>query len=160
MSINFVSLNTDAVYNGLNLSMKQMPINPTGNKELERANIENSEDIRKTQGLLNLGGKIYESQKTDVDKEPEGNVPWSAIMKQLQLLCTGNEEDDFNNIMEEIEFQIAHAQTKYDYNYYNWLMEHTMRLFMSIDDVNKEYEEENSYLNELSNMATINMSML
>lgn len=142
MSINFVSFNPDAVFNGLNLSARQMPLNPVGNKEVERANIEDSEDLRRTQGLLNLGSKVYETQKTDVNKEPEGNIPWADIMKQLQLQCTGNEEEDYNNIMEEIEFQIQHAQTQYDLNYYQWLMEHTTRLFMSLDDVNEEYEEE------------------
>lgn len=85
MSVNYVSLNTDAVFSGLQLTTKQMPINPLGNKELERANIENSEDIRNTKGTLNISKQIAESQNVDVDKEPEGNVPWSEIMKQLQL---------------------------------------------------------------------------
>lgn len=159
MSINFVSFNTDAVYTGLKLSARQMPMNPLGNKEVERANIEDSEDLRRTQGLLNLGEKVFETQKTDVNKEPEGNVPWSDIMKQLQLLCTGNEEEDFNNIMEEIQFQIDNAQTQYDLNYYQWLMEHTTRLFMSLDDLQGLYEEDypqnNNYQYNIQNMSLL-----
>ena len=107
MSINFISLNNDAVFSGLNLSSRQMPINPFGNKEVERAIHQDSEELRRTQSLLELGARIAESQKTDVDKEPEGNVPWADIMKQLQLKYTGDEEEDFNNIMEEIQFQMA-----------------------------------------------------
>lgn len=144
MSINFISFNNDAVFSGLSLSARQMPINPLGNKEVERATARETEENTRLQGILNLGAKIAESQKTDVDKEPEGNVPWSDIMKQLQLHCTGEEEEDFNNIMEEIQFQIDNAQTQYDLNYYQWLMEHTARLFMSLDDVNQMYEAEHS----------------
>ena len=81
-------------------------------------------------------------------------------MKQLQLRCTGDEEEDFNNIMEEIQFQIDHAQTQYDLNYYEWLMDHTTRLFMSLDDVQQRYEEETYDLDGLSHLATINMQML
>ena len=160
MSINFVSLNTDAVFGGLNLSAKQMPLNPLGNKEVERANIEDSEDLRRTQGLLDLGGKVFETQKTDVDREPEGNVPWGDIMRQLQLNCTGNEEEDFNNIMEEIQFQIDHAQTQYDYNYYQWLMEHTSRLFMSLEDTQEAYEDEVTDFYEVYNYSPTTMSLL
>lgn len=160
MSINFVSLNNDAVFRGLNLSSRQMPINPFGNKEVERAITEDTEDLRRTQGLLELGARIAESQKTDVDKEPEGNIPWADIMRQLQLKCTGDEEEDFNNIMEEIQFQMEHAQTQYDYNYYEWLMEHTTRLFMSLEDAQEIYSEDNQYFEGLSQLSTINMNML
>ena len=139
MSINFISLNTDAVFSGLNLSMKQMPLNPLGNKEVERAINQDSDDLNKTQSLLELGERIAESQKTDSDTNPKGNLPWSDVMRQLQLKCTGDEEEDFNNIMDEIQFQIDNAQTQYDLNYYQWLMEHTQRLFLSLDDTQDQY---------------------
>ncbi len=160
MAINFVSFNNDAVFAGYNLSTRQMPMNPLGNKEVERAITENSDELRRTQNLLELGARIAESQKTDVDKEPEGNVPWSQIMQQLQLLCTGDEEEDFNNIMEEIQFQMEHAQSQYDYNYYSWLFDYTTKLFSSQEDAQGEYSEENPYFRSLSNMQTINMSIL
>lgn len=160
MSMNFVSFNTDAVFNGINLSTRQMPLNPLGNKEVERAITEDTEELRRTQSLLELGARIAESQKTDVDKQPEGNIPWADIMKQLQLRCTGDEEEDFNNIMEEIQFQIDHAQTQYDLNYYEWLMDHTTRLFMSLDDAEENYQEQTYDLDGLSQLATINMQML
>lgn len=161
MSINFVSFNTDAVFSGLKLSARQMPLNPLGNKEVERANIEDSEDLRRTQGLLNLGGKVYETQKSDVNKEPEGNIPWSEIMQQLQLECTGNEEEDFNNVIEEIRFQIKHAQSQYDLNYYKWLMEYTYRIFMSAEDAREEYLQDNKpdYYS-IYDYSPINMQML
>lgn len=160
MSINLVSLNTDAVFTGYNLSSRQMPINPLGNKEVERSITENSEELRRTQGLLELGSKIAESQKTDVDKEPEGNVPWSEIMRQLQLICSGDEEEDFNNIMEEIQFQMENAQSQYDYNYYSWLFDYTTKMFSSQENISSDYSEENPYFRSLSNMQTINMSLL
>ncbi|MCR5261479.1 MAG: hypothetical protein K6C94_06530 [Candidatus Gastranaerophilales bacterium] len=163
MSINFVSFNPDAVYNGLQLSARQMPLNPLGNKEVERATVEDSEDLRRTQGLLNLGGKVYETQRTDVNKEPEGNVPWNEIMEQLQLECTGNEEEDFNNILDEINFQINNAQTQYDMNYYKWLLDYTYRVFMSVEDARQEYMEETQpdfYSIYDYNSPTFNMQML
>lgn len=160
MSINFVSLNNDAVFAGYNLSTRQMPMNPLGNKEVERAITEDTEELRRTQNLLELGARIAESQKTDVDKEPEGNVPWSQIMQQLQLHCTGDEEEDFNNIMEEIQFQMENAQSQYDYNYYSWLFDYTTKLFSSQEEEQKEYSEENPYFRSLGNMQTINMSIL
>ena len=161
MSINFVSFNSDAVYNGLKLSARQMPLNPLGNKEVERANIEDSQDLRRTQGLLNLGGKIYETQKTDVNKEPEGNVPWSEIMEQLQLQCTGNEEEDFNNILDELHFQIDNAPTQYDLNYYKWLLDYTYRVFMSVEDAREEYMQDTQpdYY-DIYDYSNINMQML
>ena len=160
MSINFVSFNNDVVFAGYNLSTRQMPMNPLGNKEVERAITEDTEDLRRTQGLLELGAKIAESQKTDVDKEPEGNVPWSEIMRQLQLHCTGNEEDDFNNIMEEIQFQMEHAQSQYDYNYYSWLFDYTMKMFSEQENEQTEMKGDNPYFRSLSDMQTINMSLL
>lgn len=161
MSINIVSFNSDAVFSGINLSTKQMPMNPLGNKEVERAINQDTEELRRTQGLLELGAKIAESQKTDVDKQPEGNIPWADIMRQLQLKCTGDEEEDFNNIMEEIFFQIDNAKTQYDLNYYQWLMEHTHRLFLSLEDAQEEYlNENNQYFEGLSQLGTINMTML
>ncbi len=159
MSINFVSLNNDAVFSGINLSTKQMPLNPLGNKEVERAITEDSEELKRTQSLLELGARIAESQKTDVDKEPEGNIPWADIMNQLDLKCTGDEEEDFNNIMEELQFQIDNAQSQYDLHYYEWLMDQTNRLFMSLDDAEKEYEDENDF-SMLNQLANINMTML
>ncbi len=160
MSINFVTLNTDAVFTGYNLSSRQMPMNPLGNKEVERSITENSDELRRTQSLLELGSRIAESQKTDVDKEPEGNVPWSQIMQQLQLLCSGDEEEDFNNIMEEIQFQMENAQSQYDYNYYSWLFDYTTKMFSSQENVSADYNDENPYFSSLSNMQTINMSLL
>ena len=163
MSVNFVSFNTDAVYSGLNLSARQMPINPLGNKEVERAITENSEAEKKVDRVLNFGEQVVESQKTDVDREPDGsNVPWADIMEQLQLQMTGNEEEDFNNIMEEIQFQIDNAQSQYDLNYYEWLMEHTSRLFMSLDEAQNVYERENEnrYLYTIDDFSTVNMQIL
>lgn len=146
MSINFISLNNDAVFSGINLTTKQMPMNPFGNKEVERATTNETEDLKRSQGLLELGARIASSQKTDVDKEPEGNIPWGDIMRQLELKQTGDEEEDYNSIMDEIMFQIEHAQSQYDLNYYEWLMEHTNRLFMSLGDASEEYyTEDESY---------------
>ena len=159
MSINFISLNNDAVFSGINLSTRQMPMNPLGNKEVERATTNETGDLKRSQGLLELGARIASSQKTDVDKEPEGNIPWADIMRQLELKQTGDEEEDYNSIMDEIMFQIEHAQSQYDLNYYEWLMEHTNRLFMSLGDANEEYfEEENASQIPMMNMT--NMTIL
>lgn len=140
MSINFISVNNDAVFAGLNLSTKQMPMNPLGNKEVERATIIDTEELKRNQGLRELGARIASSQKSDIENETTGsNAPWSDIMRQLELQQTGEEDDDYNNIMEEILFQIENAQSQYDLNYYEWLLEHTNRLFMSTEDSNTEY---------------------
>lgn len=161
MSYNFISLNNDAVFSGINLSTRQMPLNPLGNKEVEREINNDTEELARTQSLLEFGSKIAESQKTDTEKQPEGNVPWADIMRQLELKCSGDEEEDFNNIMEEIKFQIENAQTQYDLNYYQWLMEHTHRLFLSLEDAKEEYIEDNfPYENLFYQHGTINMTML
>ena len=83
-------------------------------------------------------------------------------MEQLQLQMTGNEQQDFNNIMEEIQFQIDNAQSQYDLNYYEWLMEHTSRLFMSLDEAQNVYERENEnrYLYTIDDFSTVNMQIL
>lgn len=161
MSMNFVSFNTDAVYNGINLSYRQMPMNPLGNKDVERAINEETEELNRTKNVIDIGSKISESQKTDPDGQPQGNVPWSEIMEQLQLLCTGDEEEDFNNIVEEIGFQLKNAQTQYDYNYYKWLLEYTYRVFMSLEDAEEEYQEENQVeYYKIKDYNNINMRML
>lgn len=71
----------------------------------------------------------------------EKDLPWSDIMRQLELPVSGNEEDDFNNIMDEIRNKIENVSSKYDLNYYEWLMDHTYRVFMSLDETHEEYKE-------------------
>ena len=39
-------------------------------------------------------------------------------------------------------------------------MEHTTRLFMTLEDANKIYSEDNSYFEGLSKLSTINMHIL
>lgn len=161
MSFNFVSLSTDAVFAGLSLTTKQMPMNPLGNKEVERAiSKEDIEELNRKQAIRDFGIHAVETQRTDVDKEAEDNMPWSEIMNQLQLKPTGDEEEDFNNIMDEIRFQIDNAQSQYDLNYYEWLMEHTSRMFMEQQDAEELYSNDMRYFENLSRMQTINMRVL
>lgn len=77
-------------------------------------------------------------QKDDITEKED--LPWADIMQQLEIPVSGNEEDDFNNIMDEIRNKIHTAKSKYDLNYYEWLIEHTYRVFTTMDETCKEYK--------------------
>jgi len=71
----------------------------------------------------------------------KNDLPWADIMKQLEIPVSGDEEEDFNKILETIREKINASQSKYDLNYYEWLMEHTYRVFVSLDATHEEYKD-------------------
>ena len=68
------------------------------------------------------------------------DLPWADIMQQLEIPVSGNEEEDFNDIVDEIRNKIYTAKSKYDLNYYEWLIEHTYRVFTTKDETCGEYK--------------------
>jgi len=70
---------------------------------------------------------------------PSEEIPWADIMQQLELPVSGDEENDFNSILETIKEKIRNSPSKYDLNYYKWLAEHTYRVFMSLDKNSEEF---------------------
>ena len=86
----------------------------------------------------NCSGNYQEQDCPADDTNSCQDLPWADIMQQLELPVSGDEEEDFNTILETINDRIKKAQSKYDLNYYKWLAEHTYRVFMSLD---RDYEE-------------------
>jgi len=80
--------------------------------------------------------KLNNSYEIEINED----LPWADIMRQLEITVSGNAEDDFNNILDEIHNKIRCAKSKYDMNYYKWLVEHTYRVFMSLDNNYEEYK--------------------
>jgi len=84
----------------------------------------------------------------DAKNVSKNDYPWADIMKQLEIPVSGDEEEDFNIILETIREKINDSQSKYDLNYYEWLMEHTYRVFMSLDETHEEYKDSDFILDD------------
>lgn len=82
---------------------------------------------------------LEQLEQKDVPTQKE-DLPWADIMQQLEIPISGNEEDDFNDILDEIRNKINSAKSKYDLNYYEWLIEHTYRVFTTLDESCEEYK--------------------
>jgi hypothetical protein len=135
-------------------------MNPLGNKEVERAITKETEEAKEN-SFAAINTNISEAQKANINNSnPQSSAPWQELMEQLQLHYTGFEEEDYNNIMEELEFQLKHARSQYDYKYYEWLLNTTNNIFAGISDDQEEIDEYNQYLSQLSQLQTINMRKL
>lgn len=156
------SVNFGQNYEALALTFRQMGIQPTGNKELDRAIAEQENEINDLNEADSLGEilqKIYETNKPDTEDTDVNSSPWANIMYQLGLIPSGDEDDDYSTIMQELEYRMQYAESEDDIYYYTWLQRETDEIFGGYIPENEENEYDDMFLGA-SQLATVNFTML
>ena len=82
----------------------------------------------------NFSLDVMQYGKIHYDLIPEEELPWSDIMRQLEIPISGVQEDDFENIIDAIKGKIEGASLE-DLAYYEWLVDHTYRIFINYGKV-------------------------
>ncbi len=146
------------------LSLRQMGIQPTGNKELDRMIAEQENAINRLNSddgklKINTEESVVETTKSDTDNTDVNDLPWADVMYQLGLTPTGDEEEDYNTIIEEIDYQLENAQSEYDVSYYTWLRSDVDEIFSGYNPVTADNNFENMFIGA-TQLAYVNFTML
>ena len=145
----------------LALTFRQMGIQPTGNRELDRAIAKQENeinDLNETESLGEIAERVYATDKSDTEDTDVNSFPWAEIMYELGLIPSGDEDEDYNAIMQELDYRLQYAESEDDIHYYTWLQTETDEIFGGY------VPEDGNYLNDMflgaSQLATINFTML
>lgn len=103
--------------------------------------------------------KITEQQEQSQETEGYEERPWYEIMWQLGLHQNDSVREDYDDIMDELDYRIMNAEDEDEYNKYNDMRIRTEEYFNGYSEFNASRisVDNSSHMIGLSMLATMNM---
>ncbi len=131
----------DYEYELIKQELMAMGLTVTGDKDTDKARLETAERIQ----------EMMESQSASNSKQ---SIPFEDIMNTLNLTVSGDLDEDYDNTIDKLDYEIGMAYTDEEKEYYEALK----------DQVESEYNSSKqnsiSYFSGASQLSSLNRYML
>ncbi len=131
----------DYEYELIKQKLMAMGLTVTGDKDTDKARLETAERIQ----------EMMESQSASNSKQ---SIPFEDIMNTLNLTVSGDLDEDYDNTIDKLDYEIGMAYTDEEKEYYEALK----------DQVESEYNSSKqnsiSYFSGASQLSSLNRYML